>query len=189
MEKLRSDLLHRFPAAFVSSSSSSSVMEGRAALREASFAWVEVPLGQGGLAWLAAWTSLRLEDDPLRRPALWVDTHRTLTPGDLLDLRERLVVVRPEDPHEAHVAADIALRSGAFCFVALEMHRALHPTPLGRLSRLASGRRGEGKTQLVLWGEPPAFVAPPSGVPRSTLAHAVAALFEGSCERERERER
>ncbi len=164
--------------------------EALRAFREAPFLWVEVALGQGGLAWLAAWTSLRLADDPLGRPALWIDTHSTLTPGDLGELEGRLVVVRPADPHEAHVAADIALRAGSFSLVALEMHRALHPTPLSRLARLASARRAgsapvraganehdaPSHTPLVLWGEPPPFLAPPSGIPRSSFVEVVSAL-------------
>jgi hypothetical protein len=182
MARLRSERLRA--SAVESPSSSSRSTTNRASLRDATFAWVEVPLGQGGLAWLAAWTALCLDDDPLRRPALWVDTHRTFTPSDLLDLRARLVVVRPEDPHEAHVAAELALRSGAFGLVALEMHPALHPIALGRLARLASARRGDGKSKLVLWGEPPAFIAPPRGIPRSTLADAIAALFEAASDRD-----
>jgi hypothetical protein len=164
-------------------------------LQRASFLWVEVAVGRGGLSWLAAWTLLRLADDPLSRPALWIDTHNTLTPGDLLDLEGRVVVVRPADPHEAHVAADIALRAGSFCLVALEMHRALHPNPLARLARLANARRagsgvhahpgvpvstgheGEAHTPLILWGEPPPFVSPPSGIPRIAFADATAALL------------
>jgi hypothetical protein len=164
-------------------------------LQRASFLWVEVPVGRGGLSWLAAWTLLRLADDPLGRPALWIDTHNTLTPGDLLDLEGRLVVVRPADPHEAHVAADIALRAGSFSLVALEMHRALHPNPLARLARLAGARRagsgvhakpgvpastdheGEAHTPLIVWGEPPPFVSPPSGIPRIAFTDATAALL------------
>lgn len=164
--------------------------EALRAFRDAPFLWVEVALGQGGLAWLAAWTLLRLADDPLGRPALWIDTHSTLTAGDLADLEGRLVVVRPADPHEAHVAADIALRAGSFSLVALEMHRALHPTPLARLARLASARRAgsapraggasgepsDAHTPLVLWGEPPPFLAPPSGIPRTSFVEVVSAL-------------
>jgi hypothetical protein len=151
-------------------------------LRRASFLWLEVAVGQGGLAWLAAWTLLRLADDPLSRPALWIDTHCTLTPGDLLDLEGRLVVVRPADAHEAHVAADIALRAGSFSLVALEMHRALHPTPLARLARLANARRvgngsEEAHTPLIVWGEPPPFLAPPSGIARTAFPDAVSALL------------
>ncbi|GAC1352298.1 MAG: hypothetical protein NVSMB1_13780 [Polyangiales bacterium] len=157
-------------------------------------------MGDGGLSWLAAWTLLRLSSDPLGRPALWIDTHCTLTPGDLLDVtfpsatsaghatsagdlaeRGRLVIVRPADPHEAHIAADIALRTGSFSLIALEMHPALHPTPLARLRRLAAARVGsDARTPLVVWGEPPAFVAPPSGVPRTSFADALCALFEGA---------
>jgi len=176
LARLRSDLARRFPGAIVPQSSPSS----RERLRDAAIAWVEVGVGQGGLSWLAAWTLLRLANDPLGRPALWVDTHCTLTPGDLLDLQGRLVVVRPADPHEAHVAADVALRSGAFSLVALEMHRSLHPTPLARLARLAAARHGEGRTPLVVFGEPPAFVGPPSGVPRTSFVEALGALFSGA---------
>ncbi len=171
LAQLRSELSRRFPGAVAAPAQHPSE------LLEAPFAWVEVALGQGGIAWLAAWTRLLLARDPLGRPALWVDTHGTYTAGDLLDLEGRLVVVRPSDPHEAHVAADIALRSGSFAFVALEMHRALHPTPLGRLARLAGARLGEGRTPIAVWGEAPPFVAPPSGVPRTPLIHAVEALF------------
>src|SRR5579859_1481373 len=129
--RLRDDLAHRFPGV---------VPTPRAPALHSStpFSWVECSLGEGGIAWLAAWTLLRLADDVHGRPALWVDTHRTLTPGDLLDLSGTLVVVRPDDPHEAHIAADIALRSGSFSLVALEMHRALHPKPLARLARIAA---------------------------------------------------
>lgn len=171
LAQLRHELSRRFPGAVAPASQRPSE------LLEAPFAWVEGALGQGGLAWLAAWTSLFLARDPLGRPALWVDTHGTYTAGDLLDLEGRLVVVRPSDPHEAHVAADIAIRSGSFALVALEMHRALHPTPLGRLARLSGARRGEGRTPIVVWGEAPPFVAPPSGVSRTPLLHAVEALF------------
>jgi hypothetical protein len=171
LAQLRNELSRRFPGAVAPASQRPSE------LLEAPFAWVEGALGQGGLAWLAAWTGLFLARDPLGRPALWVDTHGTYTAGDLLDLEGRLVIVRPSDPHEAHVAADIAIRSGSFALVALEMHRALHPTPLGRLSRLAGARRGEGRTPIVVWGEAPPFVAPPSSVPRTPLLHAVEALF------------
>jgi hypothetical protein len=171
LAQLRSELSRRFPGAVAPPAQHPSE------LLEAPFAWVEVALGQGGIAWLAAWTRLLLARDPLGRPALWVDTHGTYTAGDLLDLEGRLVVVRPSDPHEAHVAADIAIRSGSFAFVALEMHRALHPTPLGRLARLAGARHGEGRTPIAVWGEAPPFVAPPSGVPRTPLIHAVEALF------------
>jgi hypothetical protein len=190
LSQLRADLVRRFPGAIQPATIARHARgaDPHAALRSAPFLWVEIGLGQGGLAWLAAWTLLRLADDPLRRPALWIDTHSTLTPGDLLDLEGRLVVVRPADPHEAHVAADIALRSGSFSLVALEMHRALHPTPLGRLARLASARRGpcglssessvqgHAHTPLVLWGEPPPFVAPPSGIARTSFVEAVSAL-------------
>jgi hypothetical protein len=146
----------------------------------APFAWVECSVGQGGIAWLAAWTLLRIATDPLGRPALWVDTFGTLRPGDLLDLSERLVVVRPDDPHEAHVAPDIALRAGSFSLVALEMHPGLHPKPLARLARIAASRTHEGSalSPVVLWGEPPAFVAPPSGITRTSFPDAVHALFE-----------
>jgi hypothetical protein len=171
LAQLRHELSRRFPGAVAPPSQPASQ------LVEAPFLWVEVALGQGGLAWLAAWTRLQLARDPLGRPALWVDTHGTYTAGDLLDLEGRLVVVRPSDPHEAHVAADIAVRSGSFAFVALEMHRALHPTPLGRLARLAGARHGEGRTPIVVWGEAPPFVAPPSGVARTAFLHAVEALF------------
>ena len=204
LAQLRNDLVRRFPGAVASPLSSPSSAhpthpnlarenhrEGNAArlaeLRRASFLWLEVAVGQGGLAWLAAWTSLRLADDPLSRPALWIDTHCTLTPGDLLDLEGRLVVIRPADAHEAHVAADIALRAGSFSLVALEMHRALHPTPLARLSRLANARRvGSGSnggsesdshTPLIVWGEPPPFLAPPSGTARTSFSDAVSALL------------
>ncbi|MBI2394725.1 MAG: hypothetical protein HYV09_34470 [Deltaproteobacteria bacterium] len=195
--QLRSDLVRRFPGAVALTppAGPSRARDGArlSELRRAAFLWVETSVGHGGLAWLAAWTLLRLADDPLARPALWIDTHNTLTPGDLVDLEGRLVVVRPADPHEAHVAADIALRAGSFSLVALEMHRALHPTPLGRLARLASTRRAgsgvhnapsstastpeESHTPLVLWGEPPPFVAPPSGIARTSFADAVAALL------------
>ncbi len=171
LAQLRQELSRRFPGAVAAAAQPASE------LLAAPFAWVEVALGQGGLAWLAAWTRLLCARDPLGRPALWVDTHGTYAAGDLLDLEGRLVVVRPSDPHEAHVAADIAVRSGSFSLVALEMHRALHPTPLGRLARLAGARRGEGRTPIVVWGAPPPFVAPPSGVPRTPLLHAIEALF------------
>lgn len=200
LAQLRSDLVRRFPGAVPVTPTLPRTRRddpSRAAhlaeLRRAAFLWVETNVGQGGLAWLAAWTTLRLADDPLGRPALWIDTHNTLTPGDLTDLEGRLVVVRPADPHEAHVAADIALRAGSFCLVALEMHRALHPTPLARLARLAGARRAgsgvvrapsstasspeESHTPLVLWGEPPPFVAPPSGIARTPFAEAVSALL------------
>lgn len=189
LAQLRSDLVRRFPAAVAAPIVSPAISrearragnaERLAELRRSSFLWLEVTVGQGGLAWLAAWTLLRLSDDSLARPALWIDTHCTLTPGDLLDLEGRLVVIRPADPHEAHVAADIALRSGSFSLVALEMHRALHPTPLARLARLANARRvgsGESHTPLLLWGEPPPFVAPPSGIARTPFPEAVAALL------------
>ena len=196
LAQLRSELARRFPGAVLggahahpSPSPSPRIPYPRSPLHEAPFAWVESTLGEGGLAWLAAWTLLRIARDPLHRPALWVDTHGTLTPGDLLDLEGKLVVVRPADPHEAHVAADVALRTGSFSLVALEMHRALHPTPLARLARLARDRGGidprsesaasSTATQVVVWGEPPAFVAPPSGAPRTPLADALHALFEG----------
>jgi hypothetical protein len=200
LAQLRNDLVRRFPGAVASPIVSHPERQARyagdaqrlAELRRQSFLWLEVTLGQGGLAWLAAWTLLRLADDPLGRPALWIDTHCTLTPGDLIDLEGRLVVVRPADPHEAHVAADIALRAGSFSLVALEMHRALHPTPLARLARLANARRvGTGThtggssssdlpsahTPLILWGEPPPFVAPPSGIARTAFTEAVSALL------------
>jgi hypothetical protein len=198
--QLRNDLVRRFPGAVPANPTLPHTRrhaggdEARLAeLRRAAFLWVEAGVGQGGLAWLAAWTTLRLADDPLGRPALWIDTHNTLTAGDLVDLEGRLVVVRPADPHEAHVAADIALRAGSFCLVALEMHRALHPTPLARLARLAGARRAgsgivrapsstasspeESHTPLVLWGEPPPFVAPPSGIARTPFADVVSALL------------
>jgi hypothetical protein len=187
--QLRDELVRRFPGAMPAPAPTSRARRDEAhlaELRRAAFLWVEAGVGQGGLAWLAAWTALRLADDPLGRPALWVDTHNTLTPGDLIDLEGRLVLVRPADPHEAHVAADIALRAGSFCLVALEMHRALHPTPLARLARLAGARRAgsgtastpeESHTPLVLWGEPPPFVAPPSGVPRTPFHDVVSALL------------
>ncbi len=159
-----------------SPSPAASQSPGLRALRD-TVAWVEVGTGDGGLAWLAAWTLLALARDPLGRPALWIDTHCTFTPGDLLDLEGKLVVVRPADPHEAHVAADIALRAGSFSLVALEMHRALHPKPLSRLARLALARTGDARTPLLLWGEPPTFVAPPSGVPRTSFRDAIHALF------------
>lgn len=196
LAQLRHDLVRRFPGAVpVTPPTGRSRRDDAhlAELRRSAFLWVEANVGQGGLAWLAAWTALRLADDPLGRPALWIDTHNTLTPGDLIDLEGRLVVVRPADPHEAHVAADIALRSGSFCLVALEMHRALHPTPLARLARLASARRAgsgvvrapsstasapeESHTPLVLWGEPPPFVAPPSGISRTPFHDVVSALL------------
>jgi hypothetical protein len=184
--QLRSDLVRRFPGVVPLSgpSTSPATRDPHAALRSAPFLWVEVAVGQGGLSWLAAWTLLRLADDPLSRPALWIDTHSTLTPGDLGDLEGRLVVVRPADPHEAHVAADIALRAGSFSLVALEMHRALHPTPLARLARLAGTRaatssapEGDARTSVVIWGEPPPFVAPPSGIARTPFSDAVSALL------------
>jgi len=175
LEQLRHELVQRFPGSFPGIGAAGSV--GGAALRKAPVLWVEVALGQGGLAWLAAWTLLRLADDPLGRPALFVDTYGTYHPGELLDLERRLVVVRPEDPAEAHVAADIALRSGSFSLVALELHRSLHPTALARLARLASGRRGEAHTPLVMFGTPPSFVSPPSGVGRTSFLEAVTALF------------
>ena len=175
--QLREDLVRRFPGVVAPPPAA-----GRGPLLQPSgaFAWVECSLGQGGIAWLAAWTLLRVAEDPLGRPALWVDTFGTLTPGDLLDLSGRLVVVRPDDPHDAHVAADIALRAGSFSLVALEMHRGLHPKPLARLARLATTHTHDGRalTPVVLWGEPPAFVAPPSGVARTAFADAVHALFE-----------
>lgn len=196
LAQLRSDLVRRFPGAVPATPTHPRTRRDDAhlaELRRAAFLWVETNVGQGGLAWLAAWTALRLADDPLGRPALWIDTHNTLTPGDLVDLEGRLVVVRPADPHEAHVAADIALRAGSFCLVALEMHRALHPTPLARLARLAGARRAgsgvarapsstasspeESHTPLVLWGEPPPFVAPPSGIARTPFTEAVSALL------------
>ncbi len=190
LAQLRNDLVRRFPGAVASpivapAARREGSAEKLAELRRQSFLWLEVAVGQGGLAWLAAWTLLRLADDPLGRPALWIDTHCTLTPGDLLDLEGRLVVVRPADAHEAHVAADIALRSGSFSIVALEMHRALHPTALARLSRLANARRvgagthtdGDAHTPLILWGEPPPFLAPPSGIARTPFADAVSALL------------
>ncbi len=176
IEQLRHALVQRFPSAAVLPAA-----EGRVpSLREPAL-WVEVAPGQGGLAWLAAWTLLQLADDLLGRPALWVDTHSTYYPGDLLDLEGRVVVVRPEDPAEAHVAADIALRSGSFALVALELHRSVHPTALSRLSRLARqhdyrGERGPGHTSLVLFGVPPPFLSPPSGVPRTSFGAAVTAL-------------
>lgn len=196
LAQLRSELVRKFPGA-VSTPQSRTRRDGHEAqlaeLRRAAFLWVEANVGQGGLAWLAAWTALRIADDPLGRPALWIDTHNTLTAGDLADLEGRLVVVRPADPHEAHVAADIALRAGSFCLVALEMHRALHPTPLARLARLAGARRAgsgvvrapastasspeESHTPLILWGEPPPFVAPPSGIARTPFAEVVSALL------------
>src|SRR5436309_1064107 len=97
--RLRSDLVRRFPGVVPLSapSPSSRIHDPHAALRSAPFLWVEAAVGQGGLSWLAAWTLLRLADDPLGRPALWIDTHSTLTPGDLVDLEGRLVVVRPAD--------------------------------------------------------------------------------------------
>ncbi|MGZ5971258.1 MAG: hypothetical protein ACXWP4_26490, partial [Polyangiales bacterium] len=68
--------------------------------------------------------------------------------------------------------------------VALEMHRALHPTPLARLARLAGTRaatstspEGDARTSVVIWGEPPPFVAPPSGIARTPFADAVSALL------------
>jgi hypothetical protein len=194
LAQLRQELARRFPGVVLgpvdpgggSSSPASTSDRGHeheagAQLLHAPFAWVEVAIGDGGLAWLAAWTSLVVARDPLGRPALWVDTHGTFTPGDLLDLEGKLVVVRPHDAHEAHVAADIALRAGSFCMVALEMHRALHPKPLARLARLASARSSSDRTrtQLILWGEPPSFVAPPSGVPRTPFNEAIHALYEG----------
>jgi hypothetical protein len=199
LAQLRNDLVRRFPGAVASPIVSHPERQARyagdaqrlAELRRQSFLWLEVTLGQGGLAWLAAWTLLRLADDPLGRPALWIDTHCTLTAGDLIDLEGRLVVVRPADSHEAHVAADIALRAGSFSLVALEMHRALHPTPLARLARLANARRvgtgthtasehaqgGDAHTPLIVWGEPPPFVAPPSGIARTAFTEAVSALL------------
>jgi len=209
LEQLRHQLVQRFPGAVPATAAAIAVpapheVRDRATeaarqrlheLQRASFLWIEVAVGRGGLSWLAAWTLLRLADDPLSRPALWIDTHNTLTPGDLLDLEGRLVVVRPADPHEAHVAADIALRAGSFSLVALEMHRALHPNPLARLARLAGARRagsgvharpgvpvstdheGEAHTPLIVWGEPPPFVSPPSGVPRIAFTDATAALL------------
>ena len=208
LAQLRHQLVQRFPGAVATAAESPTPSFDRAhdrsheaarnrllELQRASFLWLEVGVGRGGLSWLAAWTLLRLADDPLSRPALWIDTHNTLTPGDLLELEGRLVVVRPADPHEAHVAADIALRAGSFSLVALEMHRALHPNPLARLARLANARRagsgvhvrpgvpastdheGEAHTPLILWGEPPPFVSPPSGIPRLAFADATAALL------------
>lgn len=205
LAQLRHQLTQRFPGAVpadsavarerVAQPSGEAARQRLLELQRASFLWVEVAVGRGGLSWLAAWTLLRLADDPLGRPALWIDTHNTLTPGDLLDLEGRLVVVRPADPHEAHVAADIALRAGSFSLVALEMHRALHPNPLARLARLANARRagsgvharpgvpastdyeGEAHTPLIIWGEPPPFVSPPSGIPRIAFADATAALL------------
>lgn len=196
LAQLRSDLVRRFPGAVALAPEAAGPSPFRrddparaarlAALRNAPFLWTEVAVGQGGLSWLAAWTLLRLADDPLGRPALWIDTHSTLTAGDLTDLEGRLVVIRPADPHEAHVAADIALRAGSFSLVALEMHRALHPTPLARLARLANGRAAriapsapsavDSRTPVVVWGEPPPFVAPPSGIARTPFVEAVAAL-------------
>src|SRR5262245_24210425 len=81
--QLRSELAHRFPGVVpLSAPSASKSRDPHGALRSAPFLWVEVAVGQGGLSWLAAWTLLRLADDPLSRPALWIDTHSTLTPGD-----------------------------------------------------------------------------------------------------------
>lgn len=187
LAQLRTDLVRRFPGAIALTPGHAvraRSTDPHAALRSVPFLWVEAAVGQGGLAWLAAWTLLRLADDPLQRPALWIDTHSTLVPGDLLDLEGRVVVVRPADPHEAHVAADIALRAGSFSLVALEMHRALHPKPLSRLARLAASRRagaasghdGDTHTPLVLWGEPPPFLAPPSGIARTPFGDALSAL-------------
>ena len=188
LAQLRQELSRRFPGVVVTPIGDG-VDRGarevganpRAPLHQAPFSWVEVAIGDGGLAWLAAWTSLVVARDALGRPALWIDTHGTFTPGDLLDLEGKLVVVRPTDPHEAHVAADIALRAGSFSLVALEMHRALHPKPLARLARLASAHAQSDRTRtpLVLWGEPPSFVAPPSGVPRTPFNEAIHALYEG----------
>ena len=182
---LRQELSRRFPGAILAiphDDRGERARDGDAPLLQRSpFAWVEMAIGEGGLAWLAAWTSLVVARDPLGRPALWVDTHCTYTAGDLLDLEGKVVVVRPPDPHEAHVAADIALRAGSFSMVALEMHRALHPKPLARLARLATARAHSDRTRtpLVLWGEPPSFVAPPSGVPRTPFNEAIHALYEG----------
>jgi hypothetical protein len=180
LDQLRQDLARRFPGSVEQSASATAGLKPGSSLLEAPVAWVEVEIGVGGLAWLAAWTLLHVAHDPRGRPALWVDTHGTYTPGDLLDLQGKLVIVRPEDPHEAHVAADLALRAGSFSIVALEMHRALHPKPLARLARLArahaGGEPGAVRTPLVLWGVAPAFVAPPSGVPRTSFAEATAAL-------------
>jgi hypothetical protein len=182
--RLRDDLMRRFPGVVAPPPGA---VRGPLLQPGGAFAWVECPVGQGGIAWLAAWSLLRIAEDPLGRPALWVDTFGTLTPGDLLDLSGRLVVVRPDDPHDAHVAADIALRAGSFSLVALEMHRALHPKPLARLARLASTRTHDGHalTPVVLWGEPPAFVAPPSGITRTAFPDAVHALFESLAARRR----
>lgn len=171
IEQLRHAIVQRFPSAAVVPAG-----EGRVPSLREPVLWVEVAPGQGGLAWLAAWTLLQLADDPLGRPALWVDTHTTQYPGDLLDLEGRLVVVRPEDPGEAHIAADIALRSGSFSIVALELHRSVHPTSLARLTRLARHDRGLGRTSLVLFGVPPPFLSPPSGVARTSFGAAVTAL-------------
>ena len=188
LAQLRQELSRRFPGVVVAPMPDGvdrpacpARTDGQTVLHAPSFSWVEVAIGDGGLAWLAAWTSLVVARDALGRPALWVDTHGTFTPGDLLDLEGKLVVVRPKDPHEAHVAADIALRAGSFSLVALEMHRALHPKPLARLARLASARAHSDRTRtpLVLWGEPPSFVAPPSGVPRTPFNEASHALYEG----------
>jgi hypothetical protein len=188
--RLRDDLVRKFPGIVAPPPGAE---RGPLLQPSGAFAWVECVAGQGGIAWLAAWSLLRMADDPLGRPALWVDTFGTLTPGDLLDLSGRLVVVRPDDPHDAHVAADIALRAGSFSIVALEMHRGLHPKPLARLARIAttsttSAQNGRALTPVVLWGEPPAFVAPPSGVARTAFPDAVHALFEALAARAREEE-
>jgi hypothetical protein len=177
LAQLRADLVRRFPGVVAPSPA---VRRAPTLKPSGAFCWVECSVGQGGIAWLAAWTLMRIAADPLGRPALWVDTFGTLTPGDLLDLSGHLVVVRPDDPHEAHVAADIAVRAGSFSLVALEMHPGLHPKPLARLARIAASATHEGAalTPVVVWGEPPAFVAPPSGIARTPFSDAVHALFE-----------
>jgi hypothetical protein len=189
LRQLRDDLVHRFPGAVIPTERSVESLARRAPrprspLHQAPFAWIEVGVGEGGLAWLSAWTLMQLASDPLGRPALWIDTHRTYKPGELLDLSGRLVVVQPEDPLEAHVAADIALRAGSFSLIAFEMHRALHPKPLGRLARLAHGEgpggANEARTRVIVWGEPPPFVAPPSGVARTPFSEAIVALAEAT---------
>lgn len=142
------------------------------------FAWVEVGLGEGGLSWLAGVTSLLLQNDALRRPTLWIDTHNTLTPEDWSDFEGQLILVRPTEPQEAYAVAEIALRSGAFCCVALEMYRALHPTHLARLARAVHGRSSQAQTSLIIWGEPTSFVSPPKGAVRIPFKEAVQRLFE-----------
>ena len=144
------------------------------AIWQARMLWIDAPLGTGGLSWLSAWTFLKLQADC--RPALWIDTHRTLVASELSELEDRLVVVRPADPRESLRAAQIGLKSGSFALVAVEMHRHLHPADLANIERMSHAR---SDSQLILWGEPPPFLSPPRQLRPTPIAIARAVLERG----------